>query len=282
MIKRIILLWLLAYLLTPDIFSQEYTFPQLKGFKILSDYPVYTRDNLWDFIDGAADNYLSLGFQDLNVVEYKKGRNIIKLEIYRHRNNTEAFGIYSSERSPSFRFIKIGAQGYRVNGSLNFYKGDFYVKIRTGSKSEKILRSLETLAIRTADMLPGESVLPAILAEFPEAGKQRNEEVYIKEGVLGHEFLQGAFKANYKSNDNNFSIFILDKDSEEETRKIVTDYLSREEIEIDDPAGGKYVFKDGYNGDIFLAWKEKRIIIIQGLQKDQTELANRYASEILR
>ena len=280
--KRSLVSVFLVFFIFPVLSSQDFTFPLMKGYKILLNYPVYTRDNLWDFINGAADNYLAYGFVNLNVAEYKKGKNIIKLEIYRHQDNVQAFGIYSSERSPTFRFIKIGAQGYRVDGSLNFYKGDFYIKIRTSSKSEKILKTLEPLAVRIAEMLPGAAELPGTLNDFPEKGRQRNEEVYIKEGVLGHEFLQGAFKAYYKVDNSNFSIFILDKDSAEEARKAVTDYLSRAGIEIDDPAGGKYVFKDGYNGDIFLSWKDKRIVIIHGLIKDQTELADRYTSEILR
>ena len=39
---------------------------------------------------------------------------------------------------------------------------------------------------------------------------------------------------------------------------------------------------DGYNGTIFLAWKDKRIVIISGLAKDQAELADNYTAEILK
>ena len=264
------------------LYSQELSFPDMQGYKWSTNYPVYTPDNLWDFIDGAAETYLSYNFENLHVAEYKKGRNVIKLEIYRHKDNIQAFGIYSSERSPSFRFINIGGQGYKADGSLNFFKGKFYVKIRTYSKSEKILQSLETLALKVADMLPGESVMPKALSEFPEMGKKKNEETYIRESVLGHEFLQDAFKALYEVGDISFSIFIIDKSSPDESRKVITSYLSNAGVETDDLLGGKYVFKDGYNGDIFLSWKDTRIVIISGLSKDQTEIANRYTSEILR
>lgn len=263
------------------LFSQEFVLPELKGYKISTEYPVYTPDNLWDFIDGAADNYLSYNFVDLHIAEFKKGKDIIKLEIYRHKDNTQAFGIYSSERSPTFSFINTGAQGYLTGGSLNFYKGNYYIKIRTYSKSEKVLQTLEDLALRVSDLIPGESGLPKALTEFPEPGKKKNEETYITKSVLGHEFLQNAFKALYVVGDISFSIFIIDKNSPEESRKIVTDYLTKVGLEIDDQTGGKYVFKDGYNGDIFLAWKDSRIVLISGLFKDQAEIADRYTSEIL-
>ena len=42
--------------------GQEGCFLTLKGYKTVSDYPVYTPDDLWDYINGAADAYLALGF----------------------------------------------------------------------------------------------------------------------------------------------------------------------------------------------------------------------------
>ena len=261
--------------------GQEFIYPELQGFRRITNYPVYTADNLWDFINGAADNYLSYGFEDLHVAEYQKGKNIIKLEIYRHLNNTQAFGIYSSERSPSFRFINIGAQGYRADGSLNFYKVNYYIKIRTFSKSEKVLQNLEFLALRTADMLPGEASMPPLLAVFPEQGKKPNEETYINESVLGHQFLNGAFKAVYETEGTNFSVYLIEENSPEKAFKTSESYLSSAGIEPEDQAGGKYVFKDGYNGDIFLSWKGRRIVIISGLAKDQADIANLYTNRIL-
>ena len=256
--------------------------PELQSFKKITNYPVYTADNLWDFINGAADTYLSYGFENLHVAEYTKGKNTIKLEIYCHKDEIQAFGIYSSERSPSFSFINIGAQAYKTDGSLNFFKGKYYIKIRTSSKSDKILQTLETLALKVSDMLHGDSDMPATLKEFPETGKKKNEETYIKESVLGHEFLTGAFKALYEVGDTQFSMFLFKKESVTEAFKTVSVYLKSAGLETDDSSGGKYVFKDGYNGDIFLSWKDNTIIIISGLSKEQTDLAGRYSTEILK
>jgi hypothetical protein len=280
--KRISIAILLFSVFLMNGISQELSLPELKGYKKVTNYPVFTPDNLWDFINGAADTYLSLGFEDLHVAEYVKGRNNIKLEIYRHKDATQAFGIYSSERSSSFRFLNIGAQGYKTEGSLNFLKGRYYVKIRTNSAAEKVLQSLETLALRVADMLPGEALLPKVLSDFPETGIKKNEETYIRDGVLGHEFLQGAYKAIYETGEMTFSIFIFDKSSPEECRKTVNVWLAKAGLDPDESVAGRYGFKDGYNGDIFLSWKDSRVVVIQGLAKDQTDLAGRYTSEILK
>ncbi len=263
-------------------FSQVVKTPDLQGYKKITNYPVYKPDNLWDFIDGAAENYLAYGFEELNVVEYEKGKTTIKLEIYRHKDNIDAFGIYSSERSPRFLFIPIGAQGYKVEGTLNFFKGRYYVKIRTNSKSDKILKTMESLASDVASMLPGETSMPKTVLEFPSNGKKPDEETFINQGVLGHDFLRQAFRANYEISDQAFSIYVFDNGSAEECRKSVNTYLSKCGQDTDNNTSGKYVFQDGYNGDIFLAWKDNRFVVIQGLLKDQTELADKYASEILK
>ena len=240
-------------------------------------------DNLWDFINGAADTYLSYGFIDLHVAEYKKGKNVIKVEIYRHTDNITAFGIYSTERSPSFRFLNLGAQGYIADASINFFKGNYYVKIKTFSKNEKTIQTAESFAVRISDMLEGDSKMPSVLSRFPEIGRKINEETFINESVLGHKFLNKAFKATYETGPDIFSVYIIESNAAADAEKQVETYLTAAGIESEESGNsGKYVLKDGYNGNVFLAWKDNMIVIISGLSKDQSEIADQYTSEILK
>jgi hypothetical protein len=280
--KKKLLFATLLVIASFSLFAQDINMPDLKGFKKTTNYPVYTPDNLWDFINGAADTYLAYGFVDLHVAEYKKGKNVIKLEIYRQNNNTMAFGIYSAERSPSFRFLNLGSQGYVTGYAINFFKGSFYVKIRTYSKNENTMNSAQSLALKVADQLTGGSEMPQAITLFPPAGKKLNEETYINENVLGHKFLSKAFKANYERDNDKFSIFILENSNSEELMKTVDTFLSSTGTQELDPNTTRYVIKDGYNGTIFLAWKENRIVLISGLSADQSDIADMYTSEILR
>ena len=264
-----------------QLLLRSFLFLNLKGYKKTTNYPVFGPENLWDFINGAADTYLAYGFVDLHVAEYKKGKNVIKLEIYRQSDNTMAFGIYSTERSPSFRFMNLGSQGYIADGAINFFKGNYYVKIRTYSKSEKTLQSAESLALKVSNMLGGDSKMPSVLSKFPETGKKLNEETYINESVLGHKFLNKAYKAIYEVGSDNFSIFIMEKNSPEETVKSVDDYLAATGMDPVGAGSGRYMLKDGYNGTIFLAWKENIIVIISGLSKDQTDIADQILRKFL-
>jgi hypothetical protein len=280
--RNSILTGFLLILISASATGQEFSFPELKGFKKITGYPVFKPENLWDFINGAADTYLSYGFIDLHVAEYKKGKNTIKLEIYRHSNNDMAFGIYSTERSPSFRFVNLGAQGYIADGAVNSFKGNYYVKVRTFSKNEKVRQSAESLALKVTTMLEGNTEMPAVLSRFPATGKKQNEETFINESVLGHKFLNKAYKAVYEVGTDNFSIFIMQTNSPGETMKYAEAYLKQTGIEPVEAESGKYALNDGYNGTVFLAWKDNTMVIISGLQKDQAEIADRYTSEVLK
>jgi hypothetical protein len=281
MIKRF-LTGLIAILVFGSVSAQEVNFPELDGYKKNTDFPVYSPDNLWDFINGAAETYLAYGFVDVHVAEYKKGKNVIKVELYHHSDHIMAFGIYSTERSPSFRFMNLGSQGYVAEGSINFFKGNYYVKIRSYSKNEKTLQTSESLALRIADMLPGSAEMPPLLSIFPSTGKKVNEEMYINESVLGHKFLSKAFKADYEVGPDVFSVFIIDSKSPVEALKSANAYLASAGAEAAESSSEKYVLTDGYNGTIFLSWRESRIVIISGLSKDQADIADQYTSEILK
>jgi hypothetical protein len=281
--KNKTLFTLALIIISVSLIAQDIKLPDLKGYKKITDYPVYLPGNLWDYINGAADMYLAYNFIDLHVAEYKKGKNVIKIEVYKHSDPTMAFGIYSTERSPSFRFQNLGSQGYiTTDGAINFFKAGYYVKIRTYSKNEGTLKSAESLAHIVADLIPGKSEMPSALSLFPGTGKKANEETYINESVLGHKFLNNAYKANYESGNDVFSIFILENKTPEESHKTIEAYLTSTGTEAAGSENSRYILKDGYNGTVFLAWKENRIVLISGLSTDQAAIADRYTSEILR
>ena len=162
-------------------------FPELRGYKISDDYPVYTPDDLWNYINGAADAYLQLGFIDLNIREYVKGKNIIKAEIYRFGDDA---GL--SECTPwsarRYKFINTGVQGYNEEGVVHFYKDCFYVKIMSHSLSAKVNSSMLDLATLISSRMGGSGEFPALLRLFPSEGLLENQETYLLEVFWGTSF----------------------------------------------------------------------------------------------
>lgn len=263
--------------------SQVVDFPQLDGFKLEKSYPVYTPDDLWDYINGGADSYNALGFSDLHIAEYTKGKKVsVKVEIYHHLNEDLAFGIYALERASSYNFVPIGVQGYSDEGMINFLKGSCYVKISTHSKSKKAIKAVDELAEKLEQIIDGSSEFPAILFDFPTEGKAVNEEMYIAENVIGHEFLSDAFRVNYNIDGRRFIIYLFTEEISGSLSEMVHEYLERLDLDSESVSEGKYAFKDGYNGDIFLALKGERMVLITGLGNDQSDIAEKYITEILK
>ncbi|MCK7485355.1 MAG: hypothetical protein MZU97_07190 [Bacillus subtilis] len=130
----------IALALTPHLsVAGTDPFPAIPGWRLTGPPIVYTPDNLWDFIDGAAESYLAYSFVDLQVGEYVSPESVaVRVELYRHADPDNAFGIYATERAPGYSFLKVGAQGYEAEGILNFLTGRYYVKLSTHQREIRL------------------------------------------------------------------------------------------------------------------------------------------------
>ena len=157
--------------------GQEPLFPQIPGWKITQDDPVYNANNLWDIIDGAADLYLEYAFVDLHIARYTSTDSIeIRTELYRHVSNTDAFGMYSQERDTAYNFIQLGVQGYLQQGILNFITGSYYIKLSTYQTGSKAQKAMLLIGKALAEHLKLINAMPKLFHVFPEEKKLLNTE----------------------------------------------------------------------------------------------------------
>jgi len=88
----------------------------------------YSSD-LYRYMDGGADIYLKYGLVALAHREYKRAGVDMTVDVFDMGGPLQAFGIYSAERSPEYRFIDIGTEGYSSESTLNFLQGRYYVRL---------------------------------------------------------------------------------------------------------------------------------------------------------
>ncbi len=259
--------------------AQDIYFPELSGWKLSPEILHYTQSDLFNYIDGAADNFISYGFENLSVGEYQKDSLGIKAEIYCHSDTENGFGIYSSERFPDYNFMKIGGQAYTSQDILNMTCGKYYVKLFAETKSPEENKTLILLAHELAGQLDKNAELPVMLGYFPPDNKVNNSEQYINQGFLGYEFLSGAFTASYKDNSKDFKLFIIENSSVDEARKMLQSFLSFNN-QIDEMVPGKLILiHDKYNGDVQVMLDGRYILGCLDLK--QNDLADKYLREIL-
>ncbi|HUO15080.1 MAG TPA: DUF6599 family protein [Verrucomicrobiae bacterium] len=170
--------------------------PPLPGRAVLEGAPsTYSADSLYQYIDGGAEIYLLYDFQTLLHQELRSVGAEVTVDIYEMGNPEDSFGIYSSERSTNYKFLPIGAEGYRGQGTLNFLEGRYYVKLSgSGPNADALLGEFARLL---SSRIGGSRTLPALLDKLPREHRIAHSEQFIKKDPLGHAFLAPAYLVTY-------------------------------------------------------------------------------------
>ncbi|MCP5064817.1 MAG: hypothetical protein GY936_20550 [Ignavibacteriae bacterium] len=254
--------------------SNDGMFPEIEGYQKNGEIETYNPDNLYDIINGAADSYIKYDFEKLSIIRYKGNADqSLRIEIYRHSNSANAFGIYSNERPLKGNWIDVGAQGYYENKILNFYKGKYYMKLMSYKidNSEELLLSV---AKKVAENLEGKDELPKLLESFPTDGKINYSGRYIHKNFLGYKSLSEAFTMDYVVDGKNFKMFIIQKSNVDACKKMLEDYFVSIKVDGNNIQEGSLKVKDEYQGDISILWKANNVIGI--LNSSDIELSDKY------
>jgi hypothetical protein len=203
--------------------SGTWKFPPVQGWTVIPESTVYTPETLWEFINGAADLFVSYGFRDLHVAYYRAAPEMeIRAEVYRHSTVENAYGMYSQERSPENAAAPRGTEGYSDEGILNFTAGRWYVKLSAAGPVPE--PGLQHVAAAIDSVLHQPRALPAGFALLPLEQRQPRSEQYIARDYLGYAFLSGVYVAQYGRTDG-CQIFVIPKDSSAAARSVYNAFL---------------------------------------------------------
>lgn len=157
----------------------------------------FLSSDLYQYIDGAADAFLGFDLVAMIHQEYKAKDADITVDIYDMGKPLNAFGIYAAERSPGYHFLPIGAEGYVSDFILNFFQGEFYVKLSAFSSGGKTDLDLVPLAQAISRRMGAEKSMPEALSVLPPEHRVARSEKFVNQAPLGHEFLAPAIEATY-------------------------------------------------------------------------------------
>jgi len=155
----------------------------------------YKPDTLYQYIDGGADVYLLYEFRSLLHQDFKSGGVEVTADIYDMGKPEDAFGIYAAERSPGYKFMAIGVEGYRSAGILNFLQDHYYVKLSGSGANAAAL--LDQFARTLSGRIGGARAMPALLEKLPLENRVKHSEQYMRKDPLGHAFLAPAYVVTY-------------------------------------------------------------------------------------
>ncbi len=253
-------LWNAAYPQKTDLF------PAMDGWQLSGNPATYTAANLYEYINGAAEAYLSYDFRELQVTEYRNDRNeFLLVEIYRFDSPADAFGIYSQERPAKGNYLRIGTQGYYEAGMLNFVKDRAYVKLNGYELADEQESILKSFAGEIAQNLPGSELLPVELNYFPKENKILNSEKYIARNFLGYPFFTTGFTAGYKMDGRDYSLFIISAKNSAQAAAMLKTYAEENGAPVRQIAPHYYPIKDKYLGSVWIFQKGRFLGGVTGL-----------------
>lgn len=258
-------------LLSARAYSQEIAFPKCEGWK--ADGPIlsFNKENLYEHIDGAAEFYLSYGFEALKVASWNNNGVELTIEVYDHGDQLHAYGIYSIERSPGASVKKIGLEGYGDLTIFNFTSGKYYVKM-SGIQPDKVPGfSLEALAKDFANTLCKNPEYPKVIGLFPAENQVANSCQYIPSEFMGLGFLGSAVRVKYNLKGEEITLFILERTDSSEAGEIIQKYASFAETKIK-PGEGDFLIRDPYNGNVFIRWRGRYLVGATGFSNRENVL----------
>ncbi|MFO7915419.1 MAG: DUF6599 family protein [Candidatus Krumholzibacteriales bacterium] len=248
---------------------------------------VYHADNLWEYINGSAEKFLSYDFKEAAVQNLTAGgENELMVEVYRHGNDKMAYGIYSQFSRGKENEEGVGDMSFSGDYSLHFWKGDFYVKVSVYEKSEFLSGAMKKFAIALAGDIKKSGTKPEQIAWLPEEGMDQGSAGFIAEGVLGSGALPPAATAGYSFGGENGKLYLFSFKTAEESADLLNQLSEKLEgeptrAEGDGPGRRRVTGTMKYRGRVMLFKYGRMAGVITGFE-DSPEAAVKLEESVVK
>ena len=188
---------LAAICLATPCLGQDVGFPEVEGWSVASDVQMYTADNLWEYINGAAELFVEYEMETCHTGDIAAGDLVVTVDYYDMGTPLNAFGVYVRER-PDPGISLAGATEALISPPYQalLLKGSRYVKVNVfeGDLTEETGRSLLEAITRA---LPGAAEYPAELELLPQNTRVAGTAGFQRDGFLGLTELTDCLYAEY-------------------------------------------------------------------------------------
>lgn len=148
----------------------------INGWSAGGEDRIYTSENLFEYINGGAELYISYGVEKVfNRTFAREGQPEIIVDIFDMANSSNAFGIFSHSRETVEAELGQGSQ--YTEGLFLFWKDRYYVSILASPETNESKATMFELARRIESAIPQEGRLPELLNLLP---RERLQEESIR------------------------------------------------------------------------------------------------------
>lgn len=154
----------------------------------------YESNNLFEYMDGNAEGYLSYGFLKMQGVTCKKGDVTFTVDLSDFGDPDSAYGMFTSNVDGRQPTQKIGMNGQIVPRRAFFAKDRYFLEIAANPEGDHT-PALNEWTAALDKIIPGSTALPSALAWFP--AEQRQSLRLAPGSVLGLRVLKRGYAAQY-------------------------------------------------------------------------------------
>ena len=197
------------------------------GWRIYDRVMRFTAENLYEQIDGRAEYYIAYDVIDLTFASFDKNETIgqsINVSVFDMGTPTNAFGVFSGERSNVSEQTPLGRESYCTGANYYIWKGQYYIRIIAMDTTEELKRIGMGFAQKITDSLhdSGETVWG--LCVLPDKQLVSQSVQYFLVDALGLDFLTNTYTARYYKNGEMISVFISHQEFAQAAQNIVIEY----------------------------------------------------------
>jgi hypothetical protein len=149
----------------------------------------YDKRNIFDYIDGAGELYISYNFRLLMSARYEKiGAPAIIVDLFDMGSSEDAFGVFTFERGEES--AGIGQNSYYRGGLLTFWKSQFFVSIYAEEENEETKNAIFQIAREIENSIKEEGKLPGLINLINDFVDKDSVKFFHDQNILNsHYFL---------------------------------------------------------------------------------------------
>jgi hypothetical protein len=179
---------LAALCLAVPCVAQEVDFPEVDGWSVESEVRVFTADNLWEYINGAAELFVEYDVQLCMTGDMASGDLMVTVDYYDMGTPLNAFGVYVRERpDPGISLPGVTEAVISPPVKVNVFDGEL-----TDTNGRSLVEAI-------ARELPGPVEYPTELGLLPENGRVAGTAGFQRKGFLGLTELPDCLYAEYSN-----------------------------------------------------------------------------------
>ncbi len=224
------------------------------GWDVDGRVEVYDKSNVYEKINGAAEQFIRFGFEKLHYVTLAKDGTYLTIELYDQGGFPGGLGIFSAQRSPDKTVDEEGGIYYYDTsvGVIGLY-GQYYFKV-AGSEANAAVREKAGTVLASLTKLPasGAATPRAFTALATAFGVELDGIAYESQDVFQYDFLSDFWFASPSELEGG-RVFVHEAESAAVAGELFDKLVREQSFEYQEleRGAGRVLLRHEYLGDFF-------------------------------